>query len=136
MGQRHQLFVIAKVGNRYRRLSALHHQYLYRASALKRCLEILDIFSAPANPLPIQQELTAARRYDEEFWTKPWSYKDPEVPFPFITTCLLLGASLNVKEGYNATLTLEPFNMSFDGGDNNGGITVIDINSPTCDIAS
>jgi hypothetical protein len=49
------------------------------------------------------------------------------MPFPFLIACLLLGASLNVKEGYNATLNLLPFNMSFDGGDNNDGITVIDI---------
>jgi hypothetical protein len=45
----------------------------------------------------------------------------------FITTCLPLGASFDVKEGYNANLILEPFNMVFDGGDNNDGITIIDI---------
>ena len=127
MGQRHQLFVIAKIANRYRSLAVFHHQWLYGATALKRCLGLLAIFSDSANRLPIQQELTAARRFDEDFWTKPRSYNDSEVPFPFITTCLLLGASFDVKEGYNASVILEPFNMAFNDGDNNDGITVIDI---------
>ena len=71
--------------------------------------------SAPANRVPIQQELMAARRHDERFWTKLRSYKDSGVPFPFITSCLLLGASFDVK-GYNASAILEPFNMAFNGG--------------------
>ena len=131
MGQRHQLFVIAKIANRYRGLAVFHHQWLLADIALERCLTILTIFSAPANRLPIQQELTAARRLDEEFWTKPRSWEDFEVPFPFITTCLLLGASFDVKTVYNHRVTLEPFNMAFNGGDNNDGITVIDITDLT-----
>jgi hypothetical protein len=35
MGQRHQLFAIAKIGGRYRSLAALHHQWLYGFTALK-----------------------------------------------------------------------------------------------------
>ena len=131
MGQRHQLFVIAKIANRYRGLAVFHHQWLYGDIALERCLRILTIFSAPANRLPIQQELTAARRLDEEFWTKPRSWEDFEVPFPFITTCLLLGASFDVNEVYNSRVTLEPFNMAFNGGDNGDGITIIDITNLT-----
>ena len=126
MGQRHQLFVIAKIANRYRGLAVFHHQWLYGARALKQCLALLTIFSAPANRLAILQELAAARRHSESFWTKPCNYDDSKVPFPFITTCLLLGASFNVKEGYNADLILEPFNMAFNGSDNNDGITIID----------
>jgi hypothetical protein len=131
MGQRHQLFVIAKIANRYRGLAVFHHQWLFGALALERCIRILTIFSAPANRLPIQQELTAARRLDEEFWTKPRSWENFEVPFPFITTCLLLGASFDVKAVYNSRVTLEPFNMAFNEGDNNDGITVIDITNLT-----
>jgi hypothetical protein len=131
MGQRHQLFVIAKIGNRYRGLAVFHHQWLFGGIALERCLRILTIFSAPANRLPIQQELTAARRLDEEFWTKPRSWEDFEVPFPFITTCFLLGATFDVKAVYNSRVTLHPFNMAFNKGDNNDGITVIDITNLT-----
>jgi hypothetical protein len=123
--------VIAKIGNRYRGLAVFHHQWLLGEIALERCLRILTIFSAPANRLPIQQELTAAKRLDEEFWTKPRSWEDFEVPFPFITTCFLLGASFDVKPVCNSRVTLEPFNMAFNGGDNNDGITVIDITNLT-----
>lgn len=49
MLQRHELFVIAKIGNRYRGLAAIHHQWLYGAAALQRksitlhccCVDIL-----------------------------------------------------------------------------------------------
>jgi hypothetical protein len=74
MGQRHQLFVIAKIANRYRGLAVFHHQWLYGDIALERCLRILTIFSAPANRLPIQQELTAARRLDEELSAGSYAY--------------------------------------------------------------
>jgi hypothetical protein len=127
MGQRHQLFVIAKIANQYRGLAVFHHQWLYGARALKQCLALLTIFSAPANRLAILQELAAARRHGESFWTKSGTYDGCEVPFPFISTCLLLGASFNIEDGYNADVTLEPFNMAFNGGCNNDGITVIDI---------
>jgi len=131
MDQRHLLFVIAKIANRYRGLAVLEHQWLYGALALERCLRILTIFSAPENRLPIQQELTAARRLDEDFWTNTCSWVDFEVPFPFITTCLLLGASFDVKAVYNSRVNLQPFNTTFHTGDNNGGITVIDLTDPT-----
>ena len=44
MGQRHQLFVIAKVKGRYRTLCAIHHQWLYGHTALRRCLGTLKKF--------------------------------------------------------------------------------------------
>lgn len=67
MGQGHQLFVIAKIGNRYRKLSVFHYQSFCGAKSLQLCLEILTVFSAPVNPLAIRQELTAATRYNEDF---------------------------------------------------------------------
>jgi hypothetical protein len=87
----------------------------------------LSIFSAPVNRLPIQQELAMARTCDNEIWDGPPSYDEIHVPFPFITTCLVLGASFDLKQHYSAVVTPLPFNMSFNGGDNNDGITVIDV---------
>jgi len=43
MGQHHQIFIIAKIGARYRGLAALHHQWLYGASALKSESLLLSI---------------------------------------------------------------------------------------------
>ena len=79
MGQRHQLFVIAKIANRYRGLAVFHHQWLYGARALKQCLALLTIFSSPANRLAILQELAAAipederRRHQNTKLAEPWS---------------------------------------------------------------
>lgn len=137
MGQRHQLFMIAKIANWYRGLAVFHHQWLYGARALKQCLALLTIFSAPANRLAILQELAAARRHSESFWSKPRNYYDSEVSFPSITTCLLLGASFDVKEGYNANLILEPFNMAFDGGiTTTVSPSLISLTCRMCDTAS
>ncbi|KAL8937297.1 MAG: hypothetical protein Q9216_004497 [Gyalolechia sp. 2 TL-2023] len=41
-------------------------------------------------------------------------------------TCLITGASFNL-DGYYHGVIVEPFFMPFDGGDNNNGITIIDI---------
>jgi hypothetical protein len=90
------------------------------------CLRILSIFFANVNHPPIQQELAIATTFDDKVWDRFPRY-EIHVPFPFITTCLVLGASLDIKEGYNATVSLEPFDMCFDDWHYDDGITVIDI---------
>lgn len=47
--------------------------------------------------------------------------------FPFITTCLVLGASFDAAEGYQARVHDENIDMRFDAGDNIDGISIIDI---------
>ena len=116
MGQRHQLFVIAKVNGRYRTLCAIHHQWLYGHTALKRCLDTLKIFSNSSTQMLVQQELTAAAKKRDEFWLDP----DERIPFPFITTCLIIGASFGIDGDYHSVL-IEPLNMAYDEGDNNDG---------------
>ena len=120
MGQRHQLFVIAKINGRYRTLCAIHHQWLYGHTALRRCLGALKIFGNPANRIPLQQELIAAQRQDEDFWTAD-DEKNSHVPFPFVATCLITGASFDPEEGYYHRVDVEPFSMEYDEGDNNNG---------------
>lgn len=127
MGQRHQLFVIANINGRYRTLCAIHHQWLYGQTALKRCLATLKIFADPANKVPLEQELIAARLHDEAFWTATtatraeYDKKNSHVPFPFIATCLVTGASFDAEEGYYHGVLMEPFDMAYDEGDNNNG---------------
>ena len=41
------------------------------------------------------------------------------MPFPFIATCLVLGALFNENTGYNHRVSLEPWEMACDEGDNN-----------------
>lgn len=124
MGQRHQLFAIAKINGRYRTLCAIHHQWLYGQTALKRCLGTLKIFADPANRVPLEQELIAAQLHDEAFWTatgKECRKEDSHVPFPFIATCLITGASFDAEEGYCHGVFVEPFYMAYNEGDNNNG---------------
>lgn len=124
MGQRHQLFVIARINGRYRQLCAIHHQWLYGHTALRRCRDTLQIFGHAANRIPIQQELIAASKHDDDFWAAPrgdrYGAKNSHIPFPFIATCLVVGASFNA-DGYYHGVIMEPFHMAFDEGDNNNG---------------
>ncbi|RFU25783.1 hypothetical protein B7463_g10555, partial [Scytalidium lignicola] len=135
MGQRHQLFVIAKVGAHYRSLAAVHHQWLYGLAALQRCLRLLNIFSDETNRIALQQELNFAFDY---FCNKePPPTERPKLlweglslkpcPFPFITTCLMIGSSYDDANIDPAGVSEEPFGMGYDQGDNNDGITVLDI---------
>ena len=133
MGQRHQLFVIAKIASRYRSLAAVYHQSLHGESVVERLLQLLKIFSAPANAARLHDELKEAFRHakDETFWG-PVAGKDSLLPentagFPFITTCLVVGASFDFAACSDENATPEPFNMSWRAGDNNDGMTVLDI---------
>ncbi|KAF7872289.1 hypothetical protein EAF04_003213 [Stromatinia cepivora] len=130
MGQRHQLFIIAKINGRYRGLAAVHHQWLFGATALKICLNIRQILQSPANRIALSHELRHATRLSEEDWTRDADYSKTStavIPFPFTLTCLMIGSALNVKDNYHYNVDDLPFNLAFDEGDNNDGITIFDI---------
>ena len=121
MGQRHQLFVIAKINGRYRNLCAIHHQWLYGSIAVKQCLNILKTFGDGTNRTPIAEELVAASKYNEDFWIQSTDDEGKtKIPFPFVTTCLIIGASFNI-DGYTHSVIVEPFGMAYNQGDNNDG---------------
>ena len=123
-GQRHQLFVVAKINNRYRTLCAIHHLWLYGQIALRRCLGTLKIFGDPANRIPLEQELIAAQHHDGAFWTatqEEYYSKNNHIPFPFIATCLIIGASYGPDDGYFNGVSVESFYMAYNEGDNNNG---------------
>lgn len=62
-----------------------------------------------------------------EVWQKELDWRDCLPEFPFITTCLVLGAGADLEKGYVSNVMPEPWNLEFNGGDNNDGITAIDI---------
>lgn len=107
----------------------MHHQWLYGANALKRCYRLVQIFQAVENRIPIEQELLSAQHLDEQSWNDEQEGHEEKalIPFPMITTCLILGASFDPTDGYLHGVDIEPFGMEFNEGDNNNGITVIDI---------
>lgn len=134
MGQRHQLYVIAKIAGRYRGLAALHNQWLYGSSAVARCRRLLQVFQAAENRIPIQQELLAARSRPEAFWNRKLTYDYRRsdcagivAPFPFISTALTFGGSFDPLNGIHDRVLPLQFNTPFDGGDNNDGVTIIDV---------
>ena len=136
MGQRHQLFIIAKIGSRYRSLAAVHHQSLQDVQTVETCLRILVTLGNPANRRGIRHELANAATKPDAFWEDAeasWKsqFDSLFVPFPFIMTCLVIAASFVVEPPYNyPRISPEPLGMPFDGGDNNDGITVIDVTQP------
>lgn len=125
MGQRHQLFVIAKIAAKYRCLAAIHHQWLYGYRALRRLKDILDRFSNPVNWPALRRELRKAQSLPETFWDRPEYQQSIQstfsIPFPFVMTSLTLGASFNAEEGYYHRVDPEAFNMKYNEGDNNNG---------------
>ncbi|CAD6443525.1 a813fa8e-9d2d-4fa6-a942-d5b23cc450cd [Sclerotinia trifoliorum] len=130
MGQRHQLFIIAKINGRYRGLAAVHHQWLYGDDALKICLNIRQILQSPANRIALSHELRHATHLSKKDWKRYVNYSNTsmdDVPFPFILTCLVIGSALDVKDNYYHAVDDLPFNLPFNGGDNNDGITIFDI---------
>ena len=134
MGQRHQLYLVAKIARRYRPLAALHNQWLYSASAVARCSRLLQVFQAPENRIPVQQELLAAQSRNEAFWDRKLTYDyrgsdcaEIIAPFPFISTLFTLGSSFDPIRGIHDRVLPLQFNTPFDGGDNNDGVTIIDV---------
>lgn len=133
MGQRHQLFVIARIGKYYRPLAAIHHQWLYGMSALRSCRRLLRIFSDPSNRNALKHELHLAVDFFDKRGpppSDPSNYEDPEAracPFPVITTCLAVGAAYDSDLGQLSMFHELAFDTGFDQGDNNDGITVLDI---------
>lgn len=134
MGQRHQLFVIARVNGRYRCLGAILHQWLYGHTALRRCLAILKIFQDAKNRVALSEELKMASAADEGLWSKePDDDGVTRVHFPFVMTCLILGASTSVEENYYNGVSVEPFGMAYNEGDNNDGQSTSRIHPRTRD---
>lgn len=135
MGERHQLFVIARVGKHYRCLAVVHHQFLCGWFALAACVRLLTIFSDKSNRLPLEMELHLAADYYKnqgppkraEAFNFHKGPKAEPVRFPFIATCLILGTSTDSDNCTANIVHLEPQDLGFDQGDNNTGITVLDI---------
>ena len=127
MGQRHQLFVIAKINDRHRVLAAIHIQWLYGFSTLRQGLHLISIFNAQTNQAGLRRELNRAEKSD---WTKD-IYDDQgkasSTVFPFIATCLSIGTALNEESTETSNVFLLPIDIAYDGCDNDDGITVLDI---------
>ncbi|CAG9941772.1 unnamed protein product [Clonostachys rosea f. rosea IK726] len=133
MDDRHQFFAIAKAGHYYRLLAAVRHACLWGMATLRQCLHVLRIFSHSENRLALQQELRFAEDYfrnsDPPSVSPPpsWYSNFGPCPFPFITTCLMMGAALNPETLHAGVVHEEPYGFPFDMAGSRHGITIIDI---------
>ncbi|KAI9715019.1 MAG: hypothetical protein M1812_006233 [Candelaria pacifica] len=128
MSEHHQLFVLARVKGRYRSLAAVDASWFHGYTAVRQCHRVLNIFRAAENHIPLRHELESAAQLHDGIWNGECSWSPSKVYFPFVTTCLILGASFDPSEGYAEEVAVEPFNMTYDGAiHNDNGITIIDI---------
>ncbi|KAL2679246.1 hypothetical protein Neosp_010013 [[Neocosmospora] mangrovei] len=120
MGQRHQLFVIARV------VAVRRVGPAFMPSAPPHLFgpgEPLGPEARAGSRCFFLQRQTSSPSKQEE-------YRDAEsttCPFPFITTCLAIGASYDSKTGQVQAIHELRYDMGYDQGDNNDGITVIDV---------
>ena len=104
MERSHLFFIIARVNWRYRRLASALIGKIEPEDVVERSYHTISILEAPSNHVPIREELKAAERREEAFWTRPIPRCDvnhpglPEADFPFIMTCLILGATYGLLD--------------------------------------
>lgn len=89
------------------------------------CLKILKIFSSSHNRVPLREELKLASTYNADFWERGSSTEHSDashVPrFPFILTCLCLGAGFDPTSGYQDRVSVEAWPLEYDQEHNNQG---------------
>lgn len=124
------LYVIAKVSGRYRPLAVLWRAYDNKGRwAVETCGRLINIFQEPRNKALLLHELQLAAGLPPERWEEACKeYPNERPAFPFIATCLLLGASLTPETGEGYSATHEPFNIQL--ATVSEGCTILDITDP------
>lgn len=140
MGQRHQVFIIARViphGNTdgkayYRCVGAYHHQWCYGCKPLYAADRFLTLVKKSVNAAIIREELNSIQgKYGR------YGLLEPKIPdAPCLYSICLLASAFNISldddyvhgGGLESSL-LEAWMGCWDG-DNNDGITVLDITDP------
>lgn len=123
------LYVIAKINGRYRSLAVLYRHYDNKGErAVETCRRLIEIFEEPANRSLLLHEIQIAGKLPPEKWEANPEYCNERPAFPFIATCLMLGASVAPKTGKGYNATHEPFNMPLAAFDE--GCTILDVTDP------
>ncbi|KAK0242739.1 hypothetical protein EDD85DRAFT_300916 [Armillaria nabsnona] len=140
MGQRHQVFAIAKVIPKgdtrayYRCVAAWHHQWCYGTLPLKATRRFLTLLEQKDNAEIVLDEIRRVQNKYGRWREKP---ELPDLPCSYIS--FLMGSAWNVDledpadpyfhRGTFLGSILEA-DMGSTEGDNNDGITVIDVSDP------
>ncbi|RYP31711.1 hypothetical protein DL767_005624 [Monosporascus sp. MG133] len=88
------LSVIAKIDGKYRILGFAEQDWL----PIFTCSRLLQIFSSKANYKALKQELDLAAEYFKNNHINEFGFRNN--PFPFIVTCLFVGASCAPQFGF------------------------------------
>lgn len=129
MGSPHVLYVIARINGRYRSLAVLYRHYDNKGEyAVNKCRRLIEIFEEPSNRALLLHELQLAGSLPPERWEAAPEYRNERPAFPFVATCLLLGASVTPETGQGYNATHEPFNMPLSAAPE--GCTVLDVTDP------
>ncbi|KAF8971382.1 hypothetical protein BDZ97DRAFT_1913870 [Flammula alnicola] len=138
MGQRHQVYIIARVvphGNpdkpNYRCIGALHHQWCYGSLPLKAATRFLTLMKQKDNAEIIREEVRALNGlYGSTMREVPVI---PNTPCPFTSFLLSSAWTTDLSEPdnmYGSNTMRLPAKVGTLEGDNNDGITVIDVTDP------
>lgn len=103
MGQRHQIYVIARVRckgettSHRRCIAAYHHQWCYGRTALRSLSRFLRIASQPDNALMIRRDIASVQgNWGEVLADAPRDYD--YVPCPFVAYLLHLAWTVNFSD--------------------------------------
>ena len=88
-------------------------------------MNLLDLLSTSANQRCLALELEQAAYYNDDFWGKQ---ELPGAQFPFVQTCLVVGASFDPNAGYHAVTNPDVLDNDFGSME---AFTLIDITNPT-----
>ncbi|KDQ52046.1 hypothetical protein JAAARDRAFT_198696 [Jaapia argillacea MUCL 33604] len=142
MGQRHQIFAIARVRRHgvppdappaYRCVAAFHHQWSYGRLPARAMHRLLTLLKQPFNAEVVRAEL---RAIDGQYGGWRESPSIPDIPCPFVTA--LVGTAWcvdleDVKHPYGTgSLSGSALSAAMGSaeGDNNDGISVVDVTDP------
>ncbi|KAF7301362.1 hypothetical protein MIND_00701400 [Mycena indigotica] len=137
MGQRHQIFLVARVvahgddAARYRCVGAYHHQWCYGRLPLSSTRRFLTLLKHSDNAKIVKAEIDALQgQYGKETSAKNANY----VPCPYSLFLVASAFCVDLENGYmsgdNFAHGILDAMMGSSQGDNNDGITVFDITNP------
>ncbi|KAF7301373.1 hypothetical protein MIND_00702500 [Mycena indigotica] len=138
MGQRHQIFLVARVvahgenAARYRCVGAYHHQWCYGRLPLMGARRFITLLKQKDNAKIVKAEIDAIQgQYGKENLPRNVDY----VPCPYSLFLVSSAFCIDLENNYASGVTFQHAILdarmgSFDG-DNNDGITVFDITDPT-----
>lgn len=105
---RHQYWVIARINGRYRTLAVVNVRNCGDTDAIHGCWRLLQTFGSEKNRTLLCRDLEHAARQEPDWWesttasTEQADRSDKAAdrwwePFPFVQTCLFLGAAFDAR---------------------------------------